>query len=274
MPQASSNKQDFGLKLSIPGISVENAGDYQYIFNSGWPSIGICYDETFNLTAPASSGASYAIPHNLGFWPMAFAYCSFDGIYAGRANIGRGDQLQGVALKIGKNNFYITIDGADTTVVTVNIKAYNIDLTVNQSYRLITPPAISYPYNPDFGLKATKDGKSVDSKDLRDYAIHSRAQSPAILSVTTEKDAVQTPTGFTQLSYENPGGYIAWIYGFLGSGDGDGKTYQSAGFAVQAADGIKYVNTTFNLQFFQGAASLVVLRDPLFASNNVSVKYG
>lgn len=269
--------QDFGLAISNPGIDVTQAGPYDYIFNSGWPSVSIAYDETFTVSVPAFDFKRVQFQHNLGFYPFAMAYCFKNDVYVGRADIGQGIGVSNIFFYIGKDSFYFSFTG-DTTDATyrINVKAYNVDLQIKKDYPFIKPPAISQSYNPDFGIKIAKENKEINSKDLRDFVIHSRAQSPAILSVITQDSAVSN-SGTKTISYTNPGGYIAWIYGFVGGDIASGlpEVYSNARFAVQTAVGVRYSGNTFFLQFLEEKfATLIVLRDPLFAANTIGVKYG
>src|ERR1700753_2347573 len=67
---------DFGLKLSKPTFNALNTAGQNLLFSSSWPSLQIAFDITIanaaQLATFSSSAQGFAIPHNLGYPPLAF----------------------------------------------------------------------------------------------------------------------------------------------------------------------------------------------------------
>jgi hypothetical protein len=158
----------------------------------------------------------------------------------------------------------------------VNIKIYNIDLLKFVAYPYKLPPIIAQPYDADYGIKIVKENKDIESKDLRDFILHSRAQSPQVDSVNVNPSKAE---------YTNTTGYINWVFGF-------GFNTNAPNSKLSAV--VSYPNSTQSLPWMRinrdgsfnfkpnyysasnyaaggGAASLVVIRDPLFVANNIEV---
>jgi hypothetical protein len=258
-----------GIFITQVGASVQTAADYQFVFNSDWPSLQVAFDKTVAVAA----GATVTVLHPLGFFPLTFAYLTLAGVFVGRADIGNSD----ISCRIGKKGLYL-INTSFTNSYTVNLKCYNIDLTKVQDYTLPKFAAVNQPYDPTVGIKVAKYGKAINSLDLRDFILHSRAQSPAILSIITEAKQTASPLGggLERLTYTNPAGYVPWITGYLGNNATifEPLVYGSAGFSVQSPGLTISANiTTLDFNPTVGGATLVILRDPLVAPNAVQVVY-
>lgn len=268
-------KEDTGFKIAQAGYDATNCADYQLLFNSAWPSLPIARDITVTVPVFSIPIQPVTIAHKLGFYPMAFAYVSLNGVYQGRAGISQDGEAANVELFIGKNNFYL-LNNSLTNSYTVNVKAYNIDLTQQQDFTQPLPSGVKTTYNPNVGMKVTKSGQDITSTDLRDFILHTRAQSPAILSVITQASETISPTaGVNQISYTNPANYVNWIYAFSTSvlTPLEAGAYSSAEFTGQTF-GITVSGSSYTLLYSPPAdATLVVLRDPLVAPTNVQVTY-
>lgn len=259
-----------GIFITQVGASVPTAADYQFVFNSDWPSLQIAFDTTITL----GPGATSTVLHPLNFFPLTFVYLTTGGQFVGRSDIGNSD----VSCLIGKKGLYLTNTSVSVTY-TANIKCYNIDLQKAVDYKLPKFPAANQPYDPTVGIKVAKYGKVINSLDLRDFILHSRAQSPAILSVVTEKSAVASPLGapYQRISYTNPANYVPWITGYLcdNFSTHEPLIYFAAGWGVQSP-GLTINGITTTLDFnptFAPNATLVILRDPLVVPNSVQVTY-
>ena len=267
-----------GIILTQPGVTAEKAADYQMIFNSNWPSLQIAFESRVDLPYLATT----TIKHGLGFFPLVMAWAIAGGQSVGRIFAPSGN-LSGrqtdVDLKFDKNNIYLTNNGVDSPITyTISIKCYNIDITKEVDYTLPLMPLVKTPYDPSFGIKVVKSGKDIKSTDLRDFILHSRAQSPAVLNISTTKSSNVSPVNgstVTNIHYTNPAGYVPWILGYA-SLDGGVKYSPIAPGAQQS--GIQFIQ--YNNYSAIGSlgiahkASLVVLRDPLVIANNRRVTYG
>jgi hypothetical protein len=242
-----------GIRITQAGVSAPFAADYQYVFNSDWPSLAIAFDTTITVLANAVSNP---IPHGLGFYPLTMAWFSVGGVSMGR--------FYGITI-FDKTNVYID-NSQNSSDVVVNIKCYNTDISQPANYFLPQAPTLKTAYDPSTGIKVSKHGKSITSNDLRDFILHSRAQSPALLVIK--------PVSNGSVSYTNPVGYTPWVLGFI-SPFNNNTQYQCVPPGGNAATPAFFqigsqsvVETDVN-----GLGCLVVLRDPLVVPNNVRVVY-
>ena len=283
-----------GIFITQQGVSVPTAADYQFVFNSNWPSLQVAFDTTVTIAA----NATLTIPHNLSFTPFTVGWILQNGISIGRifayAQRFISAPQSTVSFTFDSTNVYLT--GDTTNSYEVNIKCYNLDITTSVDYTFPQYPKYPTLYDNTTGIKVTKSGKQINSTDLRDFILHSRAQSPAVLSVVTEALGVPWNSsffggiqqGFNVISYTNPAGYTPWVYGFYSQPAGIGLnnsseiiTYSQADYGVQAV-GMLLTNPTSNGGFTielpydvannQGA-TIVVLRDPLIATQTLEVQY-
>lgn len=253
-----------GIRITQPGVSVPYAADYQYVFNSDWPSLAIAFEAV--VTIP---GTTYNFPvlHGLGFFPFIQVWNTTGDINNGRVTNG---------IFFDKQNVYINNTTAST--ITYSIKCYNLDITNAKSYVLPQYPIVKTPYDSTTGIKVSKYGESIGSTDLRDFILHSRAQSPAVLAVITK-----STTSNDVISYTNPAGYIPWAFAFAST---DGVTYQivrpgasqslpAFTFSYPAGPTKGTVQLAFGNSFpgTTGQGSLVMLRDPLVVSTTKQVTY-
>jgi hypothetical protein len=285
-----------GIYITQVGSSVTTAADYQFVFNSNWPSLQCAFDQLVTL----SPGQSQTLAHNLGFPPFTQGWLLQNGVSVGRI-FAVSESFEGyqanVTMTFDKTNVYLTNN--DSVSWTVNVKCYNLDISTPANYTLPKYPLINQPYDKTTGIKVTKSGKQIKSTDLRDFILHSRAQSPAVLTVITQNQAYNGTTGgagyFYQLVYQNPANYVPWTFAFIDAGNG---TYaglapggQQSGFIFLLTKSLTGYTTQTNAPSYSAAgaslsypdvnppssttlkASLVVLRDPLLVSGNVQVNY-
>lgn len=271
---------DYGIKVAKPGFDVDTAGDADLIFNSAWASLPVAAEAT--ITNKAYGGDTDFAPqtgkamlnHNLGFAPFSLVWVlQPDDDFGGRLT-----WIWLLGALIDKQRAYI-FTASDYRAV--HIKCYNINLEKDIEYPFVRPPTTPSRYDPDYGIKIAKEGKSVDSTDLRDFALHSRAQSPQILAVKTEASAVENPDGTKAVIYKSPQNYTAWAFGFVKDIDGEytPTPYYSQGYPrfliSQSTDGTQEYNQTFAMgaPFNHIGATVVVLKDPMFAPNSQVVRY-
>ena len=249
-----------GVRITQVGVNAQYAADYQYVFNSDWPSLAIAFDVTIPVVANGIGQAKHA----LKFFPLTMAWYSVNGVSMGR--------FYGVTT-FDKQNVYID-NTANSSDITVNIKCYNVDIGTSVDYTLPAAPIFKTPYDPTTGIKVSKFGKSIASKDLRDFILHSRAQSPAVLSILTQ-DKASVISGKNTISYKNPAKYTPWVLGFI-SPLGNNTVYQcfppGGNQSAPAFFQIGNVATVWT-NGTGGNGTLVVLRDPLVLPNTVQVVY-
>jgi hypothetical protein len=295
---AASNQP--GIIVTQAGVSARYAADYQMVFNSNWPSLQTAFDTTVTM----SPNSTQTIPHGLNIFPFTVGTVIQNGISLGRIfaksqSFDVTPPSTVITLSFDKTNVYL----ANTDLVNsyqVNVKCHNLDISKAVDYTLPAPPILKTPYDPTTGIKVNKYAKSNGSTDLRDFILHSRCQSPAVLSIVTQDSAYYgQPSGtfYTyDIIYANPVAYLPWAFAFYN--DGGGKYVCLAPGAQNTAPAFFVVNQVENyatqvnkpssligrgavLNFqdtlgpglYTKRASLVVLRDPLVVANTLQVTY-
>lgn len=270
---------DVGFKVSKPGYNALTTAGQNLLFSSGWPSLPIAFDTT--IPNPLSVSTSFlAIPHGLNFPPFTMGW------YYGTDPNGQTGTSSRFSMMADKDNIYLygnQQNHAPFTATKLKIRAYQLDLSKDINYQLALGDTIQQPYDPDYGVKVVKSGKSIDSKDMRDFAVHSRCQSPLILAVKTQDTS--NPGNPSVVQYTSKLAYPVWVYGFIKAGTVLAgnlhvpvNTYVPAAYYSQAypktfTDGFtSYVQVNTGVSADNGA-TLVVLRDPMFASSPVTVNF-
>lgn len=268
-----------GFKISKPGYDANRAAGSNFVFDSSWPSLPIAFETT--ITNPITSGPSTAtIAHNLGYPPfvMGWAY------YTDPAGVTVCRRFMPYA-----NNQNIYLSGDATVAIPFNatklkLRAFQLDLSRDIDYLLAPGDTFNLPYDPNYGVKVVKPNKDINSKDMRDFAVHSRCQSPLILAVKTQDTAPAVNNGVVQ--YTNKGKNPVWVYGFIKAGNGlhtslnvPVNTYIFAPYYSQAyprtfTDGFtSYLQWVNSGTFSDNGATIVILRDPMFSATPVAVTY-
>jgi hypothetical protein len=190
---------NFGAKGSPPGYDVRMAIDYLLQFNSSWPLLKIHDTGTFSGT----------VTHNLGYPP-------FHMLTRPAAGVGSAD---------GRIEQHASNYSVDSTTLSRNSGSgspgyFICRLPLDQDFTaaiLAGSTSASVP-SDDYGFKLTKPGKSINSTDLRDYALHSSTRSPMIQQV---KHGAMSNTG-GGLGYEytvtHNLGYTPIAFAFLKPG--------------------------------------------------------
>lgn len=167
-------------------------------------------------------------------------------------------------------NAYLTV-----TATKVIIRCFRLDLSKDIDYSLAPGDTFNGPYDPNYGIKFVKPNKDINSRDLRDFAIHSRAQSPLILSVKTQKTipSANVGTGIGNvIQFTSKLKYPVWVYGYIKQSTGKyvPAPYYSQSYPRVFTDGFKaYIGYTGT----DIGATLVILRDPMFAASSTSIQY-
>lgn len=283
LPRLLQNS-DVGIKISKPYYDAVRTQPQNLIFSSSWPSLPIAKeidipDATALSTYSVVTGGRYAVPHGLGYPPLAFYWQLAD--ISGKA--GAGNVWLRAVADADKTNVYISppqsIQNVAGVTPPINIKCFAIDLRQDVDYPTPTGDNLPSAYDPDYGIKVSKPNKSVDSKDLRDFILHSRAQSPLILAVKTEQTS--HPSNPASIQYTNKSPYPVWVYGFarqLTSGVSpiiNADYFRYAPYYQQTFPKTNTDGFVSTITFNPGAngATLVILRDPMFAATRETVQY-
>jgi len=288
-----------GIVVTQAGVSARYAADYQMVFNSNWPSLQTAFDTTVTLSA----GTSQTIPHGLKIYPFTIGTVISNGVSIGRifkssASLEITPPTTTITMTFDDTNVYLT--STDSQDYQVNIKCHNLDITKQDNYAFPAPPILKTPYDPTTGIKVVKYGESIGNTDLRKFILHSRAQSPAVLTVETQLSAFNAYNsigGFYLyvIAYVNPANYVPWTFAFYDNGNGrfycvgPGSQQSTPGFFLVsdvapyltqvkqpgltgAGSVISYTDSsdpkTSNIR-----ASLIMLRDPLIVASTLQVNY-
>lgn len=265
-----------GFKLSKPGYDANRTAGSNFVFDSSWPSLPIAFETTIPNTI-TGTGSSASIPHGLKFAPfvMIWAYAPDP---SGIGNVG----VRFIAAA-DTTNIYLNGNSSSTppfNATTLKIRAFQLDLSADIDYLLATGDTYNQAYDPNFGIKVVKQNKDISSRDMRDFALHSRCQSPLILAVKTQA----TSKSANVVQYTSALSYAVWVYGFIkigstlaGSLGMPANTYYPAPYYAQAyprtfTDGFKsYI--VYNSSPADNGATLVILRDPMFSATPVTAQY-
>jgi hypothetical protein len=260
---------EVGIKVSKPGFSVQTAADFNLVFSSSWPSLAVA----FTIQVPYTA-SNVVIPHGLKFPPFTMCWV-VDTIQAAGSYTAPTKGAMRLFPDVDATNIYMYggIGGGyfQSTSSVLHIKAFNIDLSKDVDYPLLSKGSgYQGGYDPNYGIKLAKSNKDVASRDLRDFILHSRAQTPLIMAVKTQK--TMNPANSTTIQYTNKLGYPSWNYGFAKQNNG---RYYYAPFFSQSypkttTDGITTYLPWANSDI---GATLVILRDPLFPTNQIDVTY-
>jgi hypothetical protein len=264
---------DVGIRLTKPRYDAKTAGDSDYIYNSAWPSLTQVIP---GFTTTAFNGTpGGTITHNLGFPYFALGW-----------NVGTNITAVEVFPDISTTGCTFTNRGTNPpTYNFIHLKVYNVDLSVDIEYPFIRPSALpTGAYDADYGIKiprrisfytANSQVRDINSTDMRDFVVHSRCQSPLVMAVKTEQSAVADPTGtYTKIiRYTTPTGVASWVFGYIKNSAGlylyapyFSQTYPKTNIETPTTYSIGWSGTDIG-------ATLVVLRDPMFAGTSINATY-
>jgi hypothetical protein len=276
-----------GFKVSKPGFNASTTAGENLVFDSSWPSLPIALEVNVPNTITGFSSPNIVIPHNLGFPPFAMVWAygpdpNGSGInnVVGRFIAMTDDTNVYINGKAEVNPFYTNF-----TATKLRVLIYNLDLSTDIDYALAPGDTFNLPYDKDYGVKVTLPGKDISSTDMRDFAIHSRCQSPLILAVKTQQTV--SPSNNKTVCYISKLSYPVWVYGFIKAGASGlasslgvpAATYIPAPYYSQAyprvfTDGFTaYLDWIGTGSFQDEGATILVLRDPMFASNPLTVQF-
>lgn len=262
-----------GFKISKPGYDARRTAGGNFVFNSSWPSLPIAFETTITGT-----GALMSVAHNLKFPPFSMVWSS----YADPSGVGTvGSRTMPM---VDTTNAYIS-----TTLGRVyKVRCFQLDLSRDVDYALAPGDTFNMPYDNNFGIKFVKQGKDINSRDMRDFVMHSRCQSPLIIAVKTERTIATANIGTgigNVIQYTSKLSYPVWIYGYIKVGPTLAATlgvstntyvpapYYSQSYPRTFTDGlIAYLGYAVAVNPDNGA-TLVVLRDPMFAATQTTVQY-
>ena len=247
--------QDFGIKIARAGYNALTAPDYGLLFNSSWPSLQIAKEFTYNIDNWPSE-----LTHNLGFPPMIIGWATYNNVCYGR--------IWGSDLGGDNTNIYFDTTAYDVGT-TITVRVFNVNISAEAKYPNPSRLAIQGKYDPNYGFKIAKQGKSVNSTHLNDFILHTKGQSPALLNVYTSaansSNYINTGDGYN-FNYKISTSYLPWHNGWI-------STDNSSWYGMPPTF-FTYNNNTLTLEYAtKEYLSMVIMRDPLFYSNTIEVSY-
>lgn len=257
------------VKLAQPGYDVRTAGDENLIYSSLWPLLKIYRQGSF--TVGDVTAAATVAEHDLGFTPVFwyFSNATIDA-YAGSGvlvNAKRSEffgPIGGGSLRISDSKLTYSPTGVFATGG-VRLYYYIMALDITKAYTAPTVRvgAVSGARGRGRVLKLAKPGKKVDSDNLDDFIVHSRARSPLIHSVTPSKDVVKDFTVTHAL------GYLPMFFGFFKNSDG---TYSLIPTGQGGSSSFQSNEQTIRFTDSGGKEiSIVILKDPFLIDYSVQV---
>lgn len=253
-----------GFKISKPGYDARTTQGSNMVFDSSWPSLPIAFETKLTSAFPAS------VTHNLKFPPFSVVWAygvDPSGISAAQRFFFPVDSTK---LYFDTSSFTIQQLTFWNIATNIKIRCFQLDISTDIDYILAPGDTFNQVYDKNFGVKVVKQGKDVNSTDLRDFALHSRAQSPLVLAIKTEKTTTNGTNNIVQ--YNSNLKYPTWVYGYIKQSTGKYRPapYYSQAYPRTFTDGIlSYIGYTGT----DIGATLVVLRDPMFAPTTTTVQY-
>lgn len=265
---------DVGVKISKPGYDARRSAGQNMLYNSSWPTLAVAYETT--IPNPLTSGAgSGTVNHNLTFPPLTFVWAT--GPDPSGLTGATCTRRIPVVASVDETTVYLSPSGTSLvetdflyTATDLNIKCFQLDLSRDIDYILASGDTFKSPYDNSFGIKVVKPRKNIESKDLRDYILHSRCQGALVLAVKTQ-DTIN-PSNPGEIQYTSKLPTPVWVYGFTRSAAGQYKWAPLGGNAYPETDTDGY-QSNLVYGFGDTGASLVILRDPMFAPNVVFATY-
>jgi len=267
-------QSDVGIKIAKMYYDVNTCADKDLLFSSSWPSMQVVYDGI----APAAT-----ISHGLGFPPLAFKYRSLGT---------SGADPDGVFTDVSFTGERRTLDVTSSIVYTttgVRTVIFNLDISKSIDYGVIKTTSTMTNYDPDYGIKIVKEGKDINSTDMRDFILHSRCQSPLMLKTLTMANATQDPSFPTiyYIDYVYTETLPPFFYAFLQLNTGiwvpvpySGQAYPVAriDYANKSIRNIintaaSFVYPDFSPKGTVTGGSIVLTRDPMFSPTTITGSY-
>jgi hypothetical protein len=174
--------KDYGLRVSQRGYDVKTAPDFKQLFSSSWPAFTILEEGSFSVT-PGQT----IVSHNLGYVP---AFLLFHDATTGFA-LGGANQAHGLdgfnASGIGMSDTNLIYSSLASGTINGHYFIFQHDLEQSKTFPNVVTGTISD--NPDsvdkdYGFKVSKDGFDVYDTDLRHFAMHTKARSPMVDTIT------------------------------------------------------------------------------------------
>lgn len=280
---------DYGIKVSQVGKNVDTAADFELLMSSSFPLLKI-HDVVSGSVSVNAESQEYT--HNLGYPPFFWVY-SKDASYVSTSGVGEYESYGflsngtgGGSMACDENEIRFFSDGGGSGTVDYFMVIFRLNLedAIEKSTINLTGTS-DQPIGHDFGIKVSKDGKSANSDDLRDFVIHSGTRSPLVHAVYPETYTFSNGETYNYV-LDHDLGYVPLGYALLRQDDGPsggrvdvGYFQHYGGLAGGGAPHLFQSSTQSTLQVtnFNGdgvsyTASIIALKDP-FDKEQTVVSY-
>lgn len=195
---------DIGIKVALTEDGL-NSPDELLAFSSSWPTLKMVTIGRYWMGGVYDANGFFKIyEHNLGFVPFVISYQLFSGNINPMYNATGLTYFDNQAIYFAGGGSQGTsgVSGSPIIVFALDIeKPYKAPQvkTMGSAHGLVTS---------DYGLKIAKEGKTIKSKDMRDFVMHSNTRTPLVHSVNVGVcGADNTVTFYHDLPY-NPLFYV------------------------------------------------------------------
>lgn len=267
-----------GFKISKPGFNAQTTSGSNMVFDSSWPSLPIAFTSTFANPFAGGATSTLTLNHNLNYPPLTFIWAygpDPSGLIANSVTRRFLQKVNKTSVLFDTSTVDLFMQAFLNTATVIHVKCFQLDLSKDIDYTLAPGDTVKQPYDNNYGVRFVKQNKDINSKDLRDFAIHSRAQSPLIQAVKTQDTIVANTSGgssVTVVQYTSKNVNPVWVYGFEKESDG---SYFPAPYFSQANPRL-FTNGFTSYEVYSSpalGATVVVLRDPMFAPTQTTVHY-
>lgn len=247
------------VKVAQPGYDVKTTGDENLVYSSEWPLLPIYQQGP--VTVKDVSKSQILMIHDLTFNPLYWFFSNatitgWEGLGPSK-NERRAEffgPISGGSIGINTNQLLYTPPvGGVSGSLNLYCYIFALDLAVQYNAPIINIGDIRGASDPSFVFKLAKEGRDINSHNLDDFIIHSRARSPLVHSVNPSVGVVKN------LVINHNLGYLPMFFGYI----------KSNGYYVQIPTGqggsSSFLSDENNITFNDTGGkeiSIVVLKDP------------
>lgn len=262
---------DFGIKASLPGKDVNDAGDSDLLSSSSWPTLKMytsVFRPTTNSTEIGANGLPILYKHNLGFVPAIIPFGNAVGNGQGNNATQLYADLNRQNLAIDKYNVYYIPPGGPAGTPDMGLSIFYLDIEKSfEAKNINTGTSSNIAIDNNYGIKMTKENADIDSNDLRDFIIHSSTRSPLVHAVVpgiATGDSIFKSFSYTHTLPYDPifFAYTEVVY--------SGSLIENCYTLINGYGGLGTSNKTITITVgTQSRTSFVILKDPFSIDDNV-----
>lgn len=251
----------FGVKVSQPGIDVEQAADYQLAFSSEWPTLKVFESNPINLTD--ISVKQTVTSHNLGYPPVFIIQTTNASGLAriagpGNDELGNGFYVDDNVLGFDPNN----VGGASGPYTgRYFIFTHNLLLDFQAPAFTVGTSALQIGSTQHEGVVASIPGKNVITAQPQNLSVYSEARAPMI-HLSTHGDLTSTAFDHSFVAIHALD-YAPWYLAFSAV---QGSDEYSSFFGGNGNTIIKTTPTTVEMHssLVNVKGAIVIMKDPFF----------